>query len=61
MGIMGIWNEFPVDTMSSNINEVIKAVLNFLFFSLGKDFARTKTTKSTKRHKDTRGKSTKHK
>ena len=39
---MGIWNEFPVDTMSSNINEVIKAVLNFLFFSLRKDFTRTK-------------------
>ena len=32
----------------SNINQVIKAVLNFLFFFLRKDFARTKSTKSTK-------------
>ena len=30
---------------SSNINEVIKSVLNFLFFFLQKDF------KSTKKHK----------
>ena len=36
---------------SSNINEVIRAVLNSLFF-LWKDFARTKSTKNTKRHKD---------
>ena len=41
---------------SSNINEVIKAVLNFF---LRKDFAHTKSTKSTKsikgtkQHKDT--------
>ena len=35
---------------SSNINEVIRVVLNFLFF-LRKDFARTKSTKSTKRQK----------
>ena len=46
---------------SGNISEVIKAVLNFLFF-LQKDFARTKSTKkpkstkSTKRHKNTRQK-----
>ena len=43
---------------SSNINEVIWAVLNSLFF-LRKDFARTKSTKSTKstkRHKDIRAK-----
>ena len=49
---------------SSNINEVIRAILNSLFF-LRKDFARTKSTKSnkstrstksTKRHKDTRAK-----
>ena len=40
---------------SSNINEVIKAVLNSLFF-LRKDFAHTKSTKSTKRHKYTRAK-----
>ena len=32
---------------SSNINEVIRAVLNFFFF-LRKDFARTKSTKGTK-------------
>ena len=32
---------------SSNVNEVITAVLNFLFF-LRKDFARTKSTKGTK-------------
>ena len=43
---------------SSNINEVIKAVLNsfiYLFF-LRKDFAHTKSTKgtkSTKRYEDT--------
>ena len=39
---------------SSNINEVVRAVL-ILFFILQKDFARTKstkTTKTTKRHKD---------
>ena len=36
----------------SNINEVIKTVLNSLFF-LQKDFAHTK---STKRHKYTRAK-----
>ena len=47
-------------SVSSNINEVIKAVLNSLFlFFLRKDFAHTKrtkstkSTKSTKRHKDT--------
>ena len=45
---------------SSNINEVIKAVLNSLFF-LRKDFALTKSTKSTKRHKDTRAKAQKRK
>ena len=37
---------------SSNINEVIRTVLNFLFF-LRKDFARTKSTKSTKSLKST--------
>ena len=38
---------------SSNINEVIRAVLNslFIYFFLQKDFARTKSTKSTKKHK----------
>ena len=47
--------------MSSNINEVIRAVLHFLIF-LRKYFARTKSTKSTestkstKRHKDTQAK-----
>ena len=48
---------------SSNINEVIKAVLNSLFF-LRKDFAHTKSTKSTKstkRHKDSRVKAQKRK
>ena len=48
-----------VDIMlSSDINEVITAVLNSFFF-LRKDFARTKSTestKSTKRHKDTQAK-----
>ena len=32
---------------SSNVNEVIRTVLNSLFFFLRKDFARTKSTKST--------------
>ena len=43
-------NKFTV--ISSNINEVIRAVLNslfFIFFFLQKDFARTK---STKKHKN---------
>ena len=43
--------------MNSNINEVIRAVLNFLFF-LQKDFAHrksTKRTKGTKRTKSTKG------
>ena len=35
---------------SSNVNEVIRSVLNSLFF-LRKDFARTKSTKSTKAQK----------
>ena len=34
--------------ISSNVNEVISAVLNSLFFFLQKDFTRTKSTKSTK-------------
>ena len=38
---------------SSNINEVIKAVLNFSFF-LRKDFVSTKSTKSTKNTKNTK-------
>ena len=33
---------------SSNINEVIKVVLKTLYYFLRKDFARTKSTKSTK-------------
>ena len=54
----------------SNINEVIRAVLNFLFFSLRKDFAHIKSTKSTestksikntKQHKETRSKAEKSK
>ena len=44
---------FQYHYYSSNINEVIRAVLNFLFF-LRKDFARTKKTKSTKRSKSTK-------
>ena len=47
-------------TISSNINEVIKTVLNFLFFFLQKDFARTKSTKRTQGTKGTKStKSTK--
>ena len=42
-------------SFSSNINEIIMAVLKPLFF-LRKDFARTKSTKSTKKHKDTQAK-----
>ena len=38
--------------LSSNVNEVIRAVLNSIFF-LRKDFAHTKSTKSTKRYKRT--------
>ena len=38
--------------MSSNINEVIRAVLNFFF--LRKDFARTKRTQGAKGTKDTK-------
>ena len=43
------FNEF---NKSSNINEIIKAVLNFVFFFffLRKDFARTKSTKKHKKH-----------
>ena len=41
-----------IQARSSNVNEVIRAVLNSLFFYycffLRKDFARTKSTKSTK-------------
>ena len=50
-----------VNGTSSNINEVIRAVLNFLLlFFLQKDFARTKNTKRTQGTKGTKGtKSTK--
>ena len=44
-------NIVPVN--SSNINEVIKTVLNLLFFFVRNDFARTKGRKSTKKHKKT--------
>ena len=37
---------------SSNINEVIKTVLNFLFF-YEKDFTRTKRIQGTKKHQKT--------
>ena len=43
-----------LSVLSSNINEVIRAVLNSLFF-LRKDFTHTKSTKSiknTKQHRD---------
>ena len=39
---------------SSNINEVIRAVLNSFFFFYKKDFARTESTKSIKRTKSTK-------
>ena len=39
---------------SSNINEVITAVLNFLLFFLQKDLAHTKRTKSAKSTKSTK-------
>ena len=42
------------------MNEVIRAVLSFLVF-LRKDFAHTKSTKNTKRHKDTQARAQKHK
>ena len=45
---------------SSNINEVIKAVLNFFKF-LRKHFTHAKSTKSTKRYKDTQAKVQKRK
>ena len=35
---------------SSNVNEVIRVVLNSLFFFLRKDFARTKSTKAQRRN-----------
>ena len=39
--------------LSSNVNEVIRAVLNSLFFLfLQIDFARAKSTKSTKKQKE---------
>ena len=38
------------DDTSSNINEVIRAVLNFFFF-LRKDFARTKKHQKAQKHK----------
>ena len=40
--------------VSSNINEVIKTVLNFLSFILRKDFACTKSIKSTESTKSTK-------
>ena len=45
---------------SSNVNEVIKAVLNSLFF-LRKDFAHTKSTKTSKSTKALRRTKQKHK
>ena len=56
---MPIWEK--LNTNSSNINEVIRTVLNVLVFFLQKDFAHTKSTKSAKRHKDTLAKAQKRK
>ena len=53
---MYTFNHDIVPDVSSNINEVITAVLNSFFFFLRKDFARTKSTNITKWHKDTQGK-----
>ena len=47
----------PLKGMSSNINEVIRTVLNLLFF-LRKDFTHTKSTKSTKSTKNTKSTNT---
>ena len=54
------FNEF---NKSSNINEIIKAVLNFVFFFFfyEKISHAQKALKSTKRHKDTRAKAQKRK
>ena len=57
------------NNQSSNINEVIKAFLNFLFFyekiwhtlKALKSAKSTKSTKSTKRHKGTQAKAQKRK
>ena len=38
---------------SSNVNEVVRVVLNYLYFFLRKDFART-STKSTESTKSTK-------
>ena len=51
------WNLYKADTLSSNINEVIRTVLNFLFylffFFLRKDFVPTiKHQKAPKRSKN---------
>ena len=43
-------------TISSNVNEVIRAYLNSLYFFLQKDFPRTKSTKSTKSTESTKAK-----
>ena len=61
--ISDIWlllhsENWPENEDSSNVNEVIRAVLNSLFF-LRKDFACTKSTKSTKNTKMQPSKSTK--
>ena len=49
------WNLYKADTLSSNMNQVIRAVLTFLFF-LRKDFVRTikhqKSPKNTKKYKN---------
>ena len=46
--------EKVADNSSSNINEVIRAVLNSLLFFLRKDLSHTKSTKSIKSTKGTK-------
>ena len=50
-GVEKDWDNWK---FSSNINEVIRAVLNFFFFFLRKDFACTQSAKGTKSTKSTK-------
>ena len=47
------WNLYKADTLSSNINEVIRAVLIFLFFFKKRFSTHHKAPKSTKKHQKT--------
>ena len=47
---MNFSKAFDLVPHSSNVNEVIMAVLNSFFFFLRKDFARTKSTKVQRRN-----------